>query len=79
MPNQASAARVICPFYLRDGSGAVACEGIGESNATLLRFEKEQNRLRWMAEHCERHDFGEVCPLAEMLARKYQREEGTEP
>lgn len=79
MPNQTKASmEVKCPFYkaaMVDGVAEikyVRCEGVTKECDIRLCYHKTEFIMDWIHEHCERYDYAKVCPIAEMLEKKYE-------
>lgn len=74
MPNQATAARVVCPFYLRDKTTTLVCEGIKQNDPFALRFRERADKVRWMCAYCEKYEYAKACPNAKQLMEIYENE-----
>lgn len=67
---------VKCPFYSRDDSNGVICEGILDDTAIRLMFQypngakKVAAKKDYMADKCMDHY--QHCPIYKMLTEKYR-------
>jgi hypothetical protein len=69
--NTTGSANAICPFYLRESTKSISCEGFA-GEACLIRFDSAGARRTWALDHCERYDYGERCPYAKMMEKLYE-------
>lgn len=78
MSDSAVHARAICPYYQasyqrKNGSSAIACEGLCEGSRTVSEFRDKPSMDRWMRKACESYQYCEVCAIARVNAGKYER------
>lgn len=70
MANITGGALCVCPFYLREATMSISCEGfVGE--ACLIRFVSQRAKLEWQIAHCESMEYASRCPYAAMLEAMY--------
>ena len=63
--------RVDCPFYKKDDQHEIVCEGVGEAEATILRYRLKQERNKQIRLFCA--GCYEKCEVHRMImASKYE-------
>lgn len=60
---------VKCPFYHREESFKIICEGIDPSTSTVLMFHMQDGLKLFKKSHC--YALNSKCPIAKMLYSKY--------
>lgn len=75
MPQYAGSARTICPFYMRETSECITCEGFHRRMTLRMDFETEESKAGWQREKCNTFSYMESCPLARELSGQYRWED----
>ncbi len=66
-PMPAGADTVYCPFYIRDTSTAIVCEGLTFGRDSVQRFKCAADRSRWLGDVCASASCTRLCPHACVL------------
>ena len=61
----------VCPFYVREATYEVSCEGINGCECLKICFSSSEEKTEWQEEVCATHDFM-LCPLAAVIAYEYK-------
>lgn len=67
---------VKCPYYGRDDSNGIICEGVQEGTALRLMFNQKkggkdvESKMAYMHRFCMEDYY--FCPICEMLDNKYE-------
>ncbi len=59
----------LCPFYVRDSSRVLICEGIAEGCSNTTTFRSPVSKARYQERFC-RNNYGS-CELCKALMNKY--------
>ena len=62
---------VKCAFYHNHDSNRIVCEGLFEGNTINLVFEDQTERGLYMKEKCNSIEKCRICPIHNLLDRKY--------
>ena len=59
-----------CPFYAGEFRKSICCDGIEECTRTIREFESEEQKNKYISEHCIK-ECPEDCDLFHILIDKY--------
>lgn len=63
---------VVCPFYRRNDTNRICCEGVSFENTLNIVFESEKGMVRYEKRFCDSMDHHKNCLVYQMLNRKYE-------
>lgn len=63
---------VVCPFYHRNDTNRIVCEGVDKTNTLNLVFETKENTLEYERHYCDDMDRHKECLLYQMLTKKWE-------
>lgn len=66
---------VVCPYFLREESRCLSCEGWVNRTSIKWTFASREEKTRYMKKRCEKMDGYQRCLVAAVLERKYQRDD----
>ena len=61
-----------CPFYIKEGTGFITCEGILEKTSTTHRFKSKDEKISY-EQRCCCVNGGRKCPHYRSLSVLYER------
>lgn len=61
----------VCPFYLREKTKKIMCEGCADSAEIGIFFSAEESKNAWQERYCYDMKGFHYCPVARMLFTKY--------
>lgn len=61
---------VMCPFYKKEETTNVRCEGPIEDTRLVLQFANKAKRLRYQEKYCKTENY-KKCRIRKMLEEKY--------
>ena len=67
---------VVCPFYRRNDTNRICCEGVEDNNTINLVFGSSREMIEYEKCFCDDMDFHQECLLYQMLKKKYEEENG---
>ena len=70
MPSTTGGADTICPFFLRDYTHTITCEGAVDGEETVHRFATVKDKVAHQERYCFKREYGE-CPYVAPLEIKY--------
>jgi hypothetical protein len=65
---------VVCPFYHRNDTNRICCEGVDKSNTINLVFETNGKTLEYEREFCNDLVRHKDCLICKMLEEKWREE-----
>ena len=66
---------VVCPFYHRNDTNRICCEGVEDNNTINLVFASNREMVEYEKCFCDDMDFHKECLLYQMLIKKYEEEQ----
>ena len=67
---------VVCPFYRRNDTNRICCEGVDKSNTINLVFESKEKTLDYERVFCNDIVKHKDCLICRMLMEKWSEEDG---
>ena len=65
---------VVCPFYHKNKTNRICCEGVSKGNTLNVVFESEKGMVRYENRFCDSMDNHKNCLIYQMLDKKYEEE-----
>ena len=65
---------VVCPFYRRNDTNRICCEGVDKTNTINLVFESKEEVLKYQREFCNDILQHRDCRVCRMLTEKWEEE-----
>lgn len=63
---------VVCPFYRRNDTNRICCEGVNENNTLNIVFGTKQDVLNYEKHFCDSIELHKNCLVYQMLAKKWE-------
>lgn len=63
-------ARIVCPFYIREGKTTILCEGSIGNTICAQKFKNIAQKARHEVDYCSREG-GKRCPQYRAVSLKY--------
>lgn len=63
---------VVCPFYHRNDTNRICCEGVSKTNTVNLVFESPKKTLEYEKQFCDEMDRHKECLVYQMLMKKWE-------
>lgn len=63
---------VMCPFYRKDETVNIRCEGITKESTLVMQFKTKKGREEYQNKYCRTMGY-KTCPLRKMLEQKYDK------
>ena len=63
---------VVCPFYRRNDTNRICCEGVDDTNTLNLVFGSKPALLEYEKRYCNSIDNHKRCLLCQMLSSKWE-------
>lgn len=63
---------VVCPFYRRNDTNRICCEGVSNSNTLNLVFETKAKTLEYERHFCNDIIRHKDCLVCKMLTKKWE-------
>ena len=60
----------VCPFFIREYSKSVSCEGLSERDEIIYKFGSEPAKNAHQRKYCFGYNFTR-CPIAKVIFDKY--------
>lgn len=67
---------VVCPFYRRNDTNRICCEGVDKTNTINIVFECKEKALEYQRHFCNDIVNHRKCWLCRMLNAKWEEEHG---
>lgn len=68
---------VVCPFYRRNDTNRICCEGVDETCTVNVVFECKPAMLDYEKHFCDSMERHKECLLYQMLLKKWEEEQQT--
>lgn len=65
---------VVCPFYRRNDTNRICCEGVSLGNTINVVFESKNDMLGYERFFCDNMDNHPKCLIYQMINSKYEKE-----
>ena len=72
MSNFTGGANTVCPFYDRENSTSITCEGIFAPSVITMKFKSAKDKKAWQECNCFLFEY-KNCPVARGLIEKYEK------
>ena len=63
---------VVCPFYSRNDTNRICCEGVSKTNTINLVFEAKERTLDYQRHFCNDIVRHKDCLICQMLTKKWE-------
>lgn len=63
---------VVCPFYSRNDTNRICCEGVSKTNTINLVFETKEKTLDYQRHFCNDIVRHKDCLICQMLTKKWE-------
>lgn len=63
-------AHAVCPFFIREYSKSVSCEGLSDQAEIIYKFGSAHAKCAHQRRYCFGYDFAR-CPIAEAILKQY--------
>ena len=63
---------VVCPFYRRNDTNRICCEGVSKENTLNIVFESKNDMLGYEKHYCDAMDRHKECLIYQMLSKKWE-------
>ena len=67
---------VVCPFYRRNDTNRICCEGVDKTNTLNLVFEGKEKVLEYQRHFCNDIVNHKDCLICRMLTDKWEEKNG---
>lgn len=67
---------VVCPFYHRNDTNRICCEGVEDNNTLNIVFGAKQDMLDYERHFCDDMEMHKCCLLYQMLNKKWEDKNG---
>ena len=67
---------VVCPFYRRNDTNRICCEGVDKTNTINLVFESKEKTLEYERHFCNDILAHKDCLICRMLIDKWEAKDG---
>lgn len=62
----------VCPFYHRNDTNRICCEGVEDNNTINIVFGAKQDMLAYEKHFCDNIERHKKCLVYQMLNKKYE-------